>query len=87
MADVETNLRVLHELAALGLRVAVDDGYSSLAQLTRLPVAVLKIDRAFVDGIEKASENRTVVRAIIGTSMCKSSLNLPPTSGFLPTGG
>jgi diguanylate cyclase (GGDEF)-like protein/PAS domain S-box-containing protein len=69
MADVETNLRVLHALTALGLRVAVDDfgtGYSSLAQLTRLPVAVLKIDRAFVDGIEKSPENRAVVRAIIG---------------------
>ncbi|MDQ5910411.1 MAG: hypothetical protein QG599_2507 [Pseudomonadota bacterium] len=69
MADVETNLRVLHHLAELGLRVAVDDfgtGYSSLAQLTRLPVNVLKIDKAFVDGIEKSEESRTVIRAIIG---------------------
>jgi diguanylate cyclase (GGDEF)-like protein len=69
MADVETNLRILRRLAALGLRVAVDDfgtGYSSLAQLTRLPVNVLKIDRAFVDGIDKSAESRTVIRAIIG---------------------
>ena len=69
MADVETNLRVLRRLADLGLRVAVDDfgtGYSSLAQLTRLPVDVLKIDRAFVDGIDKSQENRAVIRAIIG---------------------
>ncbi|MDO8933859.1 MAG: EAL domain-containing protein, partial [Rhodocyclaceae bacterium] len=69
MADVESNLRVLRRLADLGLRVAVDDfgtGYSSLAQLTRLPVNVLKIDRAFVDGIEKTPESRTVVRAVIG---------------------
>jgi len=69
MADVETNLRVLRRLADLGLRVAVDDfgtGYSSLAQLTRLPVDVLKIDRAFVDGIEKSPENRAVIRAVIG---------------------
>ncbi len=69
MADVETNLRVLRRLANLGLRVAVDDfgtGYSSLAQLTRLPVDVLKIDRAFVDGIDKSPENRAVIRAIIG---------------------
>lgn len=69
MADVEANLRVLHRLAALGLRVAVDDfgtGYSSLAQLTRLPVDVLKIDRAFIDGIEHRPESRTVVRAVIG---------------------
>jgi diguanylate cyclase (GGDEF)-like protein/PAS domain S-box-containing protein len=69
MADVETNLRILRRLADLGLRVAVDDfgtGYSSLAQLTRLPVNVLKIDRAFVDGIDKSAESRTVIRAIIG---------------------
>jgi diguanylate cyclase (GGDEF)-like protein/PAS domain S-box-containing protein len=69
MADVEGNLRVLRRLSELGLRVAVDDfgtGYSSLAQLTRLPVSVLKIDRAFVDGIEKSSEARTVIRAVIG---------------------
>jgi diguanylate cyclase (GGDEF)-like protein/PAS domain S-box-containing protein len=69
MADVETNLRVLRRLADLGLRVAVDDfgtGYSSLAQLTRLPVNVLKIDRAFVDGIDKSEESRTIIRAVIG---------------------
>lgn len=69
MADVESNLRILRRLADLGLRVAVDDfgtGYSSLAQLTRLPVNVLKIDRAFVDGIEKSEESRTIIRAVIG---------------------
>lgn len=69
MADVETNLRILRRLAELGLRVAVDDfgtGYSSLAQLTRLPVNVLKIDRAFVDGLEKSEESRTIIRAVIG---------------------
>jgi diguanylate cyclase (GGDEF)-like protein/PAS domain S-box-containing protein len=69
MADVEANLRVLRCLSELGLSVAVDDfgtGYSSLSQLTRLPVSVLKIDRAFVDGIDKSEESRTVIRAIIG---------------------
>lgn len=69
MADIDTNLRVLRRLADLGMRVAVDDfgtGYSSLAQLTRLPVNVLKIDRAFVDGIDTQPENRAVNRAIVG---------------------
>jgi len=69
MADVETNLRVLSRLTDLGMRVAVDDfgtGYSSLAQLTRLPVHVLKIDRAFVDGMGQNEESRTVTRAVIG---------------------
>ena len=69
MADVETNLQVLRQLAHLGLRVAVDDfgtGYSSLAQLNRMPVSVLKIDKAFVDGVEQHANSRTVIRAIIG---------------------
>jgi diguanylate cyclase (GGDEF)-like protein len=69
MRDVEANLQVLHRLAELGLRVAADDfgtGYSSLAQLTRLPVNVLKIDRAFINGVEKRPESRAVVRAVIG---------------------
>jgi len=69
MADVEANLRVLRRLADLGLRVAVDDfgtGYSSLAQLKRLPVDVLKIDRAFIDGIDKQDEARAIIRAVIG---------------------
>lgn len=68
MADVEANLKVLRHLADFGLRVAVDDfgtGYSSLAQLTRLPVDVLKIDRAFVDGLEKSDDSRTIIRAVI----------------------
>jgi diguanylate cyclase (GGDEF)-like protein/PAS domain S-box-containing protein len=72
MADVEANLRVLRRLTELGLRVAVDDfgtGYSSLAQLSRLPVDVLKIDRAFVEGIETREESRTVVRAVIGLGL------------------
>lgn len=69
MADVETNLRVFRRLVDLGMRVAVDDfgtGYSSLAQLTRMQADVLKIDRVFVDGIEKTPESRTIIRAIIG---------------------
>ncbi|CAB1369627.1 EAL domain-containing protein [Denitratisoma oestradiolicum] len=69
MANVDANLRMLRRLTDLGLRLAVDDfgtGYSSLSQLTRLPVNVLKIDRAFVDGIEKSQENRAVIRAVTG---------------------
>ena len=68
MADIDKNVRVLHRLADLGLRLAIDDfgtGYSSLAQLTRMPVNVLKIDKAFVDNIDKDPESRAVIRAVV----------------------
>lgn len=69
MEDVESNLIMLRQLVQLGLRFAVDDfgtGYSSLAQLTRMPVSVLKIDKAFINEIATDAESRAVVHAIVG---------------------
>ncbi|MFD2113422.1 EAL domain-containing protein [Thiorhodococcus fuscus] len=67
MSDVTSNLRLLHRLADLGLRVAVDDfgtGYSSLVQLLRMPVSLLKIDREFVDGLDKRHDSKAIVSAV-----------------------
>jgi EAL domain-containing protein (putative c-di-GMP-specific phosphodiesterase class I) len=58
----------LEKLQAAGTKLSLDDfgtGYSSLSQLKRLPIAKLKIDRSFVDGIEHDSSNMALVEAIV----------------------
>jgi len=73
MDDPSKALDALRRLAALGVRLAIDDfgaGYSSLGYLRRLPVDEVKIDKSFVIGV--GHNNRTaelkdtaIVRAVI----------------------
>ncbi|HYZ80526.1 MAG TPA: EAL domain-containing protein, partial [Solirubrobacteraceae bacterium] len=58
MTDPDVIVQRLHELKALGLRLAMDDfgtGYSSLSYLSRLPVDILKMDRSFLRSGETPS--------------------------------
>lgn len=68
MRDVDATLGRLLELKALGVRLAIDDfgtGYSSLGSLRRFPIDVLKIDKAFVDGITLGGNDAALARTII----------------------
>ncbi|KZN29422.1 diguanylate phosphodiesterase [Pseudoalteromonas luteoviolacea S2607] len=54
MDEITTVIETLGELQSFGVEVAIDDfgtGFSSLSYLQQLPLARLKIDRAFVKGI------------------------------------
>jgi diguanylate cyclase (GGDEF)-like protein len=61
-------LATLHQLRALGVRLAMDDfgtGYSSLSQLHRFPFDIVKIDRSFVGRIAPGSSGAAITRAIV----------------------
>ncbi|PLK49242.1 bifunctional diguanylate cyclase/phosphodiesterase [Uliginosibacterium sp. TH139] len=66
--EADTVIRVIDAVNAMGIGVSLDDfgtGYSSLSYLTRFHLQTLKIDRAFVNGIERSERNLALVRAII----------------------
>ncbi len=53
---------------APGVYIAVDDfgtGFSSLSYLQQLPVDLLKIDKAFVDGVARGGADAALARTII----------------------
>lgn len=61
---------VLHELRALGVCLSIDDfgtGFSSLAQLQRMPVTEVKIDRSFTSELT-SSEISPFIAGIVGLS-------------------
>ncbi|MDO9427673.1 MAG: EAL domain-containing protein [Methylobacterium sp.] len=59
---------VLDALHAAGIRVALDDfgtGYASLTHLKRFPVDEIKIDRSFVQDLERDSDDAAIVTAVL----------------------
>lgn len=68
MQDIEPNIAKLKALRAMGVQVAIDDfgtGHSALSYLTRLPVDILKIDRAFITAMDTSADSLTLVTSII----------------------
>ena len=59
---------LLEQLAALGIRISMDDfgvGYTSLGQLRNLPVSELKIDRSFMMTMTEDPSNALIVRTVV----------------------
>lgn len=68
MRDPANVLEMVTRLRLKGFHAAIDDvgtGYSSLAQLVRLPFSELKVDRAFVRRVRASGDCRKIVDAFI----------------------
>ena len=64
----EKAIQVMQQLAQMGDSLALDDfgtGYSSLSYLKRFPIHTLKIDKAFIDDIDKSDRDLKMVDSII----------------------
>jgi EAL domain-containing protein (putative c-di-GMP-specific phosphodiesterase class I) len=68
MHDPDQAAERLDRMAALGVRISIDDygtGYSSLGYLHRLPIHALKIDRLFVRNMAGNEHDAIIVRSTV----------------------
>jgi len=68
MTEPDRAQSLLEALAALGVRLSIDDfgaGYTSLGQLKNLPITELKIDRSFITNLGTDSSDAKIVHSIV----------------------
>jgi diguanylate cyclase (GGDEF)-like protein len=74
LQDSIATLQTLHQLRAIGVKIAMDDfgtGYSSLSYLRSFPFDKIKIDRSFVSSLPAAEGSVAILRAVakLGSSL------------------
>jgi diguanylate cyclase (GGDEF)-like protein len=77
----------LQRLRQIGCKIALDDfgtGYSSLAYITRFPPDRIKIDKAFVNNVDRSASDAAVAGAILSLG---KSLNLIVTAEGIERSG
>lgn len=66
--NVEATILKLSQFKELNIQIAIDDfgtGYASLGYLQHFPFDLLKIDRCFVNGIDRNPKNAAITTALI----------------------
>ncbi|MBI2764945.1 MAG: EAL domain-containing protein [Chloroflexi bacterium] len=69
MDDGFEAMKTLNQLREIGVSLAIDDfgtGYSSLSYLRQYPIDVLKLDKSFIDAIDREPEARELVLSMVG---------------------
>ncbi|MFD8262189.1 putative bifunctional diguanylate cyclase/phosphodiesterase [Streptomyces griseoluteus] len=82
-------LKPLRRLAEMGVDIALDDfgtGYSNLANLRRLPVSVLKLDRSFTQSMQRYPADPVDLKIVEGIVSLAHSLDLAVTVEGVETG-
>ncbi|WP_255945949.1 putative bifunctional diguanylate cyclase/phosphodiesterase [Streptomyces odontomachi] len=82
-------LKPLRRLSEMGVNIALDDfgtGYSNLANLRRLPVGILKLDRSFTQGMQQFPADPTDLKIVEGIVSLAHSLDLSVTVEGVETG-
>ncbi|MFD7291718.1 putative bifunctional diguanylate cyclase/phosphodiesterase [Streptomyces sp. NPDC059897] len=82
-------LKPLRRLSEMGVDIALDDfgtGYSNLANLRRLPVNVLKLDRSFTQGMQQFPADPVDLKIVEGIVSLAHSLDLSVTVEGVETG-
>ncbi|WP_337997078.1 putative bifunctional diguanylate cyclase/phosphodiesterase [Oleispirillum naphthae] len=68
IADIDSSMQTLEEIAALGVDIVLDDfgtGYSSLSYLKRLPISTLKVDKSFLSQVPEGEKDKRLLEALI----------------------
>lgn len=68
LEDLELARKIIAELQALGVRVALDDvgtGHGGMAYLQKLGIDIIKIDKMFVDAIGDDDSSTTIVDSMV----------------------
>jgi diguanylate cyclase (GGDEF)-like protein len=80
LEDRDQVLTIIHSLKNVGISISLDDfgtGYASLAQVNRLPLDRIKIDKSFITTIVKSEQTAAIVNTIAGLG---HTLHVPITA-------